>query len=269
MKRTITGVLGVLLLAVAIAWTSIRPSNDRNWIDEQRLLPQVTLIGDSIVVRNVRNFRRGPGNDVLQRWEKRTYRLSEIQSVWYVLTPFATDWRGPAHAFVSFGFTNGDYVSVSIEARREVGEQYSIMRGMLKRFEIMYVVGDERDLIDARVARGDQVYVYPIRATYPQVRALFQEMMKRAGELRENPEFYGSLLNNCTTNLLDHVNRIATRRIRYGRKVLLPGYSDQLALELGLIDTTLPLDSARAHFLVNDRALRFAGAANYSRRIRE
>jgi hypothetical protein len=142
------------------------------------------------------------------------------------------------------------------------------VRGLLKRFEIMYVVGDERDLIQQRVVRGDDVYVYPLRASREQMRLLFTDMLTRANDLHERPEFYGTLRNNCTTNLLEHVNRIADEPIRYGRRILLPGYSDEVAHERGLIDTDLSLAEARAKFLINDRALGASGRTDYSQRIR-
>jgi hypothetical protein len=267
-KRTINGVIGIAALSAAIGWTSLGPTNQRSWIEEQRLLPHTTITGDVVHVQHVRNFRWGPGRETRVAWENRSYQLSRIRTVSYVLTPFSTDWRGPAHAFVSFGFDDGAYVAISIEARREVGEEYSVAGGLLKHFEIVYVVGDERDLIGRRVGSGDDVYLYPIRASQEQARALFLEMLERANRLREQPEFYGSLFNNCTTNLLAHVNRVAVRRIRYEPRILLPGYSDQLAHARGLIDTSLPLDSARERFRVNERAARFAGAADYSLRIR-
>src|SRR5690606_23608675 len=126
---------------------------------------------------------------------------------------------------------------------------------MLKRYEIMYVIGDERDLIQQRVARDDDVSVYPIRATPDQARRLFVDMLRRANELYDHPVFYGTIRNNCTTYLLAHVNAIAAEPIPFGRRILLPGYSDEIAFERGLIDTSLPLDSARLHFRVNDRAV--------------
>jgi hypothetical protein len=269
MKRTITGITGIAVLAVAIGFSSLDPVNDRNWIDEQRLLPHATIIGDVVHVQNVRNFRWGPGNEIRPAWETRSYHLSRLRTISYVITPFSTDWRGPAHAFVSFGFDDGEHVAISVEARREVGERYTIARGLLKRFELMYVVGDERDLIDRRVQHNLDVFVYPIRASGQQAREVFLEMLNRANRLRQEPEFYGSVLNNCTTNLLAHVNRVADRRIRYGPQILLPGYSDEIVYERGLIDTPLPLDSARARFRVNARAAGFARAEDYSFRIRE
>ncbi|HUF50695.1 MAG TPA: DUF4105 domain-containing protein [Longimicrobiales bacterium] len=268
MRRTLAGIGGTIVLGGMIGWTSIRPAHDRAWIPEQRLLPFAEITGDTVTIHNMRNFRWGPGADVREAWDTRTYDSRELESVWYVLTPFSRDWRGPAHAFVSFGFRDGRHVAISVEARREQGEAYSMVRGALKRFEIMYVIGDERDLIQLRASRGDDVYVYPIRASTTQIVSMFTAMIERANGLRAEPEFYGTLRNNCTTNVLDHVNSIATRRIRFGRKVLLPGYSDQLAWERGLIDTELTLEQARARFRINERAARYADDDDYSRRIR-
>lgn len=268
MRRTVAGLLGVLILTATIGWTALEPSNEREWPPEQRLIPRASFAGSRVRIDNVRNFRWGPGSHVRPRWESRTYHLDSLASVWYVLTPFSRDRRGPAHAFVSFGFDDGSHVAISVEARREVGEPYSITRGLMKRFEIMYVVGDERDLIDLRVRRGDDVYVYPIRSSRAQVRALFTGMLSRANELYEEPEFYGTLRNNCTTNLLAHVNTIAAEPIPWGRRILLPGYSDEVVHERGLIDTDLPLDAARERFRISERAVRVPPDVNYSQFIR-
>lgn len=262
------GLVGVALLGATIGWTAIEPSHARDWLAEQRLMPRATFDGSTVTIENVRTFRWGPGSHVRPGWEARSYDLDGVASVWYVLTPFSRDRRGPAHAFVSFGFDDGRHVAVSIEARREQDEQYSIVRGMMKRYEIMYVIGDESDLIHQRVLRGDDVYVYPMRASRSQARALFTDMLMRANELNARPEFYGTLRNNCTTNLLDHVNGIAREPIPYGRRVLLPGYSDEIAHERGLIDTDLPLSAARERFIVNDRALDAPHGDEYSRIIR-
>jgi hypothetical protein len=268
MRKKAAGLLGAVLLTATIGWTTIEPSNHRQWLGEQRLMPRARFDGSHVTIDNVRNFRWGPGGHVEPAWDARTYDLDALSGVWYVLTPFSRDRRGPAHAFVSFGFDDGSHVAISVEARREEGEQYSIARGLLQRFEVIYVVGDERDLIQLRVLRGDDVYVYPMRASRGQIRSLFTDMLERANDLYEHPEFYSTLSNNCTTNLLAHVNTIADEPIRYGRRVLLPGYSDEIAHERGLIDTDLPLDAARERFLINDRAARAAADEDYSQLIR-
>jgi len=268
-RRAVVLAVVTLALAALIGWRRIEPSNERDWVAEQAVLPTATLEGDRVRIRGFRNWDwRGEG-EPQPRWEERTYDLAGIESVWYVLTPFGRNWRGPAHSFLSFGFADSQYVAISVEARREVGETYSILRGLLKRFEVMYVIGDERDLLGLRVLRNaDDVYVYPIRAAPDAVRRLFVEMLERANRLAAAPEFYGSLRNNCTTNILRHVNRVAPEPIGFGPQVLLPGYSDALAHRLGLIDTELPLEAARERFRANDRARSYADSASFSAAIR-
>ena len=266
------GLLAAALLVpllIALPAFVFRPSNDRSWISGQRLLPSAELSRDSVTIRNVRNFVYRPDGAAIERYEDRRYDLDKIESVWFILAPFDTIRRGAAHSFLSFGFADSQHVAISVEARREVGEDYSLLKGMLRQFEIMYVIGDERDLIGLRTnIRNDEVYVYPIKTTPAKVRALFVQMLERANQLRREPEFYHTILNNCTTNILDHANQVATRRIPYTRDVLLPGNADKLALELGLIDSPNAIEELRRKYLVNGRARRHADDPLFSLRIR-
>jgi ribosomal protein S18 acetylase RimI-like enzyme len=263
MKRLRRVALWVLALIAAVLITSalVRPSNQRDWLIDQAILPSAEFSGSQLTIRNLRNFRYDSTGAPIPDYDDRTYDLDRIETVWFVLAPFEPERRGPAHSFLSFGFADSQYVAVSVEARREKGEAYSLLKGLLKRFELMYVIGDERDLIQLRTNhRGDEVYVYPIRTSPEKARQLFVEMLERANQLQRDPEFYNTLTNNCTTNILDHVNRVTTNKIRWGREVLLPGYADELALRLGLIDDDGTLEQVRARYLVNERAKRFADA---------
>jgi hypothetical protein len=140
----------------------------------------------------------------------------------------------------------------------------------MRQYEVMYVVGDERDLIKLRTNyRNDTVYLYPMRTTAERMRELFVSMLRRANKLREEPEFYNTLTNTCTTNLVRHVNALVPGRIPLHPAVFLPGYSDRLAHRLGLIDTTLPFEEARRRFQINDRARTYADDPQFSLRIRD
>ena len=272
-KRILVPWLVVLVLLVAgFAWSRIQPSNERAWALGQERMPHTVFQGnDTVLIRNIRSFDYdSAGNVRAPRYRSNTYNLDSLQTVWFILAPFEPENRGPAHSFLSFGFADSQYVAISVEARREANESYSIVKGILKRYEIMYVVGTETDLIRSRVARGDDVYLYPIRASKEKVRLLFTEMLQRANQLYSKPEFYNTLTNNCTTNILEHVNAFAAKKIPYGREVLLPGYADELAEKLGLLDTSLPIDEARKRFHINARAKRaFSDYDNFSTRIRQ
>lgn len=268
-RRIALALSAITIFALLLGWLFARPSNQKLWAVGQENIPAATFAGSTVAIRNLRNFEWKPDGSAVPRWETRTYDLDKLRTAWFILAPFDKDNRGPAHTFLSFGFADSQYVAVSVEARRERDEEYSLLKGALRRFEIMYVVGDERDLIRLRTnVRGDQVYVYPIRATPQKARALFVEMLQRANHLNEEPEFYNTLTNNCTTNILEHANSIAPGKIPYGREVLLPGYADELAQRLKLIDDDAPIEQVRARYLVNARARTFADDPEFSTRIR-
>ena len=273
-RRIVVIVLGLVVagtLVVGIPVALRRPSNAGSWRPEQARLPHIRLSGDSVWIGNVRDYRWAADSSVVAGWEDAAYDLRTVRRVYFVLSPFARAWRGPAHTFLSFGFDDGRYLAVSVEARKQVGQDYSPLRGALRSYELMVVLGEERDLVGMRALQWrDPVYVYPARATPAQARLLFLRMLQRAKGLESHPEFYNTLTSNCTTNLVDAVNAIWPQRIRATWQTLLPGYSDALAYRLGILDTTLPLDSARARFQVNDRARAAApepDAIEFSRRI--
>lgn len=268
-RRAIAGSVAVVLIAALIAWRSISPRSDRAWIDEQAVMPRVAVDGHMVRIGNVRTFRFTARHEFATSYAERAYDLDKLESVWYVLTPFSLRWRGPAHSFVTFGFSDSQFVAVSVEARREPGENYDVLTGLFKRYELMYVVGDERDLIGQRAAFGtDRVYLYPIKAKPEQMRAMFLSMLDRANRLREHPEFYNTLTNNCTSNVIAHVNDVKPGTVATGIKTILPGYTDEVAYGLGLIDTRMTLEQARDRYLINDRARKYLNDSLFSFRIR-
>ncbi|MGH7459545.1 MAG: DUF4105 domain-containing protein [Longimicrobiales bacterium] len=268
-RRAFVLALAAIPVVAMAAFAFVRPSNNRTWEVGQDSLPVAQFDGSRVTIRHFRNFRYDSAAQPIPSYDIRTFDLERINTVWLVIAPFERDNRGPAHSFLSFGFADSQYVAVSVEARREQGESYSLLKGMLRRFEILYIMGDERDLIGLRTNhRGDDVYVYPIRTTPAQVRRLFVDILNSANTLQKKPEFYNTLTNNCTTRILQHANQVAARKIPWGREVLLPGYADELALRLGLLDATGSIEEVRARYLVNQRARAYANSSDFSTRIR-
>lgn len=263
--------LGVLLLALGALYLLRTPRNDRVWAPDQARLPSVEIRGDEARVLGVRDFRYDEAGGVEARYRDETYRLDQVRRVWFALAPFANRFRGLAHSFLTFEFEGDRFLAVSVEARREVGEEYSLVGGMLRGLEITYVIGTEEDLLGLRAVRGDTLYLYPSVATPEQARALLVDMLERAQRLEREPEFYHTLVNNCNTNLRTHVNRATGAALPWGWGILLPGFSDELALERGLLDTSLSVVEARARFRVDHLIRQALGedAEGFSRRIRE
>lgn len=257
------------LLALPFGYVQVfeKPSNERDWSPDQKLLALAAIDGDTVRIRNVRNFVYRTDHDFEERYETRSYDLARLDSLWFVVERFG-DAPGIAHTFLSFGFGD-DYVAISVEIRKERGEVYSPVKGLLRQYELMYVVADERDVLALRTNfRRDPVYLYPVRTTREQMRRVFVEMLERANQLAARPEFYNSLTNNCTSNIVGHVNTIAPRSIPFSYKVILPAYSDQLAYDLGLIPTELPFQTVRAAHRIDALAQRQPVGPDYSRIIR-
>jgi hypothetical protein len=254
------------LLPFAYVRFFLRPSAGRDWSVDQNIMPRVHVAGDAVRIDHLRNFVYASADAYTLHYETREYDLRKLDSVWYGVVRFGNT-PGVAHTFLSFGF-GGDYVAVSIEVRRERGERYSVLKGLLRQYEIMYVIADERDVIALRTHfRRDRVYLYPARVAPAQARALFLDVLARANALAERPEFYNSLTNNCMTSIVRHVNSLAPA-IPFSWKTILPAYSDRLAYDLELIPADAPFETVRDAHRIDLRAREGPVDAGFSRRIR-
>ncbi|HEX6750093.1 MAG TPA: DUF4105 domain-containing protein [Longimicrobium sp.] len=262
-------VVATLALPFALWWGTRRPSNDRDWQPDNARTPRAEFVGDSVRIHNVRNADYVTTSRYTVRWEDRAYDLRQVKRAWFLVEPFSRDWRGPAHTLASFEFDDGRFLAVSAEIRKEKGETFSPLLGLLQQFEMIYVVADERDVVRLRTNfRRDPVYLYPIKTDRAKVRAMLVSMLRRANRLADHPEFYNTVTNTCTTSIVQHVNGVSPHRVPFSFKVLFPGYSDRLAYDLGLIDTDLPFEQARERFHVNARALAAGDSPDFSRLIR-
>jgi hypothetical protein len=266
-RRTLLG-FGVAFAVVLLWWLSIAPSNERDWQTEVAVLPYATQDGDLVTLHNVRNFDYRTEQDFVPRYDDRTFDLRELDAVDLI----AVYWAGEAiaHIMVSFGF-GGDHVAFSIETRKEKGEAYSSLAGFFRRYELIYVVGDERDLIRVRSnyrRPEEQVYLYRTRARPENARRLFLEYVGKINQLKEQPEFYNTLTTNCTTDVW-YLVRALTGELPLDWRVLLSGYFPEYAYERGSLDSSMPFAELKARSLINDQAHAADRDPDFSDRIRE
>ena len=265
-------IVGAVLALAAVPFLIVRlteqPSNDRTWATDQRLLPEIRRTRNVVTIGNVRNFVYRSEDNYIPRWEQRTYDLAKLDSLWFVVERFG-DFPGLAHTLLSFGFGD-EYVAISAEIRKEEGEEYSPLGGLLRQYELMYVIGDERDLLALRTNhRRDVVFLYPVKTTPEKMRALFLAMVGRADRLRRQPEFYNTLTNTCFSNIVRHVNTLRLDRVPLSRHMVLPSGADVLAYEVGLIDTSAPLEQVRARHRIDLHAQTLPVDERWSARVRE
>jgi len=265
--------LVVILILSVYVWLQ-KPSNVRDWNDDQKVLSYFERDNNLITVYNIRNINYRSVSDFDVDYYDKTFDLEKIKTVDYIVEPFA-DWRGLAHTFLSFGFENEkgemDYIAISVEIRKEKGESFSPWKGLLDQFELMYVVADENDVIKLRTNyRKDEMYLYPINTYLEKKQLLFVDMLERANHLKNNPEFYNTIWSTCTTNILDHINKIRQDKIsKWDYRIFFPGYSDKIAYDVELLDTDLSFEEARKKFQINSLTESWQEGENFSEVIRQ
>jgi hypothetical protein len=170
---------------------------------------------------------------------------------------------------MSFGFEGGEQVCISIETRKEKGESYSAVRGFFRQFELAYIIADERDVVRLRTnfRQGEEVYLFRLRSTPAGARQLLTEYLQRANHLRDHPEWYNAVTDNCTTGI--RMQRTAAERMPWDWRLLANGHGDVLLHERGLLATDLPISVLKQRSHINDRAKAAPADESFSQRIRE
>ena len=256
----------VVYLGLVGWWLSIPPSHDREWRPEVAVMPRAFIDGDRIRITGVRNFDYRSRNDFTVRYEEREVLLSHLTALDFYVSYFT---QGPVgHTFASFIFDNAPPLSISIETRPEIGEGFAPVASLFKQFELIYVVGEERDLVGVRTNhRREAVYLYRLNTSPDDARRLLLVYLDRINELADRPEFYHLLTNSCTINIVRYANA-AGRTGRLDIRHVLNGLADSYLYRSGRMDTTLPFDDLRRRSLINDAAQAADGAPDFSQRIR-
>ena len=109
------------------------------------------------------------------------------------------------------------------------GRGFFTHRVVVQAIELIYVVGDERDLVGVRTNhRKESVYLYRLNSSADDARRLLLIYLARINELADRPEFYHLLSNSCTINI-----------VRYANAAGRTGGSDIRHLLNGLVDSYL------------------------------
>jgi len=257
----------VAFAGVLLWWLSLAPRQDRDWQPDVAQLPSAEIHGDQLLLHNVRNFEYRSETDFTPRWEERRLDLSRIVG----LDLFLSFW-GPtaiAHTIMSWEFDDGQHLAISIETRKEKGEEYSALRGFFRRFELYYVVADERDLVGLRTNhRGETVRLYRLPTPPERARGLLLTYLEKIDRLTRAPDWYNALTHNCTTSIRLHVVE-GGGRLPLDWRLLLNGHLDELLYESGRLNRSLSLAELRQHSDITAKARAAGASPEFSRLIRE
>ena len=256
------------VLAAGSWFAALEPRTDRAWLPEQARQARAEFDGSLVRLRDLRRFRWRSAEAGEPGWFDAEFDVRELEAVDFLIARISS-FEGVAHTMVSFRFAGDRFLVLSVEARKELGESYGVLRGALKQFELIYVLGDERDLVELRaVHAAEPLTLYPVRAPRERLADFFVDVCRRATQLADEPEFYDTLRRNCTTSLLRHWERVADEHVGLDLRAVLPGYSAELAAELGLFGDE-DLATLTAKGAITARARDAAGRDDFSLAIRK
>ena len=261
---------GALFAIVLGWWLTLQPSNARDWQGDVAQTAWAEIDGDKVTIQNVRNFEYRTETDYTPHWETRTYDLKDIRGADLFITFWGSPWI--AHPIVSFQFGDHDHLAFSVETRKEVGEEYSAVRGFFRQYELIYLVGDERDLIRVRTNYrvGEEVYLYRTTASAEAAREIFLDYLRTLNDMHRNPVFYNAITSNCTTNIRIHTKAVVGSKVpAWNWRLLLNGKGDEFAYENGRLAGDLPFERLKAQAHINDAARAADASPEFSELIRK
>ncbi|AEG00626.1 hypothetical protein Metme_2222 [Methylomonas methanica MC09] len=263
--------LGYLMLFIGILiwWLGIVPSNDRIWRLDVARLPYATFNGDNVTLHNIRNFNYLSEFVYQPAYYTKSFDVTKLEGV----DLFVFYWTGPAiaHTIMSFNFGEQGHLAVSIETRNQLNEEYSTIKGFFRQYELIYIVADERDVIRLRTNYRknppEQGFLYPLTGTKENGQRLLLEYLKKINQLREKPEFYNTLLDNCTVAIW--IRSWATsENLPFSWKILLSGYLPEYLYESHLLEQRLPFTELQQRAFINPAARVADQAPDFSNKVR-
>lgn len=248
-SRTKDALLYIIIFVLSLFWYfGLEARQDREWSPEVARILNYERQGNIVTLNNVRNFKWYPNGRFDEHWESREYDLDQITGV-NIITSY---WMGPqiAHTLVSFDFANSKPLTFSIEIRKEKTEEFSAIGGFFRKFEVSLVASDEKDIIYTRSnIRNEQVYFFPVNMPKVEMKALFEEYLHQADELKQQAKWYNTLTSNCTTLVFDMVQAVSNQKLPTDYRLLASGYLPNYLYDLGALNQNWDMKTwyQRAH----------------------
>jgi len=243
-RKAAVGLGGIAAVAGAVTvlvLTARTPSLAREWDEDVRVLAGVERLPDGAVrLTDVRDWRYTRDAVLSKDYFALRYDPSDIEGLWMYEQDLGFGGR-IAHTFLVFEFPesygNARWLGLSVETRREAGESYSLLGGVMRTFEVTHTWATEEDLVTRRVELLD----YPLtryRLSVPEefLGRIFEQFVDETASLATTPRWYNTLTTNCTSSLAAYVNEVKPGAIPWNLSLVLTGRADTYLAELGYLD---------------------------------
>ncbi|MGH1414403.1 MAG: DUF4105 domain-containing protein [Pelagimonas sp.] len=256
-----------VILAVVMAWWStLTPPSARNYAPEVARQSYGEIVGDRLVMHDMRDFEWRSKEDYTENWISREYDLSELDTTDVFLPYWGPQYM--AHLIVSFGFSDGEHLAWSVEVRRTEGGGFSPLADMFKSNTLAILASTERDLVGLRTnVRGEDVQLYRLKVRDFAARNILTAFVQDATQLAAKPRWYNALFTNCTTVVTTIMDGVGAGQA-WDWRVIANGYLPEFAYDNGSVNTDLTLDELRELGRVAPRAIAHGLGDGFSQAIR-
>ncbi len=215
-------------------------SNDRNWQEQFSRLALAEWRSESeFVMRDLRAWEFGPSGPIKKDWIASAFDLNNVRGIWFFFSPFRPG-DDLGHTFVTFELVrNGrpDFLTLSIEARREVGEEYSPLRGLFGAYDLAFVWSTEKDIFtNTALALNRDLEMYKVNVSAEHASQILKAFVERSDQLAKKPELYNTVESNCASELALVINRLFGEKIPPHRSFRRTGQAAGYLHSLGYIE---------------------------------
>ncbi|MGD9294830.1 MAG: DUF4105 domain-containing protein [Roseobacter sp.] len=260
-------VYAVFFAALLAWWNTLTPPADGDWAPTTARQVTGTIEGDILTLDGVREFQWRSENDFTENWTKRTYDLSQLET----LDLFLSYWGDPkmAHFMLSFGFGNDEFLTWSIEVRRYKDGNYSPVADFFKAHPLVIFAAEEYDVVGLRSNVWDNdVHIFRLPGRPENMRPLLEEYVSDANRLAERPHWYNSLFTNCTTVVFKMMDAVGVR-FPFDWRIIVNGYMPEWLHDEGFLNANYTTEELRALGRINERAKANGLNDGFSAAIRE
>jgi hypothetical protein len=228
LRPALVSIVAILVLGSAAAISGPARA-DRDWYPYLGRDVSIELSQGAFNVSPVSDWRYAGSEVTEERYFDASFNVADLRNVWFVLEPQPGSTLA-AHTLLLFEFSDDRIIGLTIEARREVNEDYDALAGIFNAFELAYVWGTARDFLTRRAVMLDhEVFVYPVAISDEQKLVLLTRLIERTDALERTPRYYNTLFSNCTNELAKAAG------FDWAPAFILTGRSDEYLYERGIL----------------------------------
>lgn len=255
-RRLVGLAAAVGVAAGALVVSAREPSSSRTWDEDVAVLAGVRFLPDGAVrMEGIRSWRYSRDSVLSKDYFDARYDPSDVTGLWLYEQEIGLGGL-IAHTFLVFEFDPGygpnRWLGLSVETRREAGETYSVLRGMLRDFELTHVWATEEDLVTRRVEYLDYPLTrYRVEIPDEYLSRIFLQFLHETADLAVTPRWYNTVRTNCTSSLIEYVNEMKPGAIPEHYSSVFTGRADDHLRRLGYLDPDYAVPITREWLAAN------------------